>query len=49
MKASPAAAFEVIEADFLLELFVIALDAPAQLGQPDELFAGRIGRQRGQP
>jgi hypothetical protein len=49
MESSPAAAFEVIESHFLLEFFVVTLDAPAQLGQPNELFAGRIGRQRGQP
>jgi hypothetical protein len=39
MKASPAAAFEVIEPDFLLEFLVIAFDAPAELRQSDELFA----------
>jgi len=49
VKASPAATFEMIEANFLLELFVVALDAPAELGQPYELLARHISRQRGQP
>jgi len=44
VKASPAATFEVIEADFPLELFVVTLDAPAELSQPDELFSRRVGR-----
>src|SRR5438094_8446867 len=49
MKATPTAAFEVIEPEFVLELLVVALDATAKLGQPDEIGAPRRGRQRGQP
>src|SRR5712671_916039 len=36
MEAAPAAALIVAEADFLLEVVIIALDAPAQLGEIDE-------------
>jgi hypothetical protein len=37
MKAAPAAAFVVTEAEFLLEILVVAFDAPAQLGDGDQL------------
>ena len=43
MKAAPVAAFEVSQAKFLLQFFVVALDAPAQFGDGNE-FA-----QRGYP
>ena len=33
VKASPGAALEVVQAEFLLHLLVVALDAPTQLGQ----------------
>src|SRR5262249_59135448 len=36
VKAPPAAALIMAEADFLLEVVIIALDAPAQLGEIDE-------------
>src|SRR5258705_11706204 len=36
MEAAPAAAFIMPEADFLLEVVIIALDAPAQLGDVDK-------------
>ena len=36
VKASPAATFVVSEPDLLLELLVVALDAPAQLGEIDQ-------------
>ena len=36
VKATPSAPLEVIEADLLLELLIIALNAPAQLGEIDE-------------
>jgi hypothetical protein len=35
MEATPSAAFEMPEADLLLELLIVALDAPAQLGNVD--------------
>jgi hypothetical protein len=37
VKASPRAPLIVAEADFLLELLIIALDSPAQLGEIDEV------------
>jgi hypothetical protein len=40
MEAKPPAPLEVPEPDLLLEFLVIALDAPAQLGQADELSEG---------
>jgi hypothetical protein len=36
VEASPCSAFEVIEADLLLELLIVALDAPAKFGEPHE-------------
>jgi hypothetical protein len=37
VKASPSASLIVAEADFLLELLIIALDSPAQFGEIDEV------------
>jgi hypothetical protein len=37
MKASPASAFVVTEPDFQLELLVVPFNAPAQLGEVDEV------------
>src|SRR6202022_1618465 len=48
MKAAPAAALEMPQAEFLLELLVIALDAPAQFGESHELLDRRGSRQRTQ-
>ncbi len=36
MEPPPAATFEMIEAEFVLELLVVPLDPPAQVSQPDE-------------
>ena len=44
VEASPASAFEVVEADFLLEVLVVALDAPPELGQLDQAIEGDIFR-----
>src|SRR5580692_10285211 len=49
MEAAPSAAFVVPEADLLLELQVVALDAPAQHGEIDELTEAGARRQRRQP
>src|ERR1700752_3023823 len=49
MEATPAAPFVVAEPDLLLELLIVALDAPAQLGQIDELREADVLRQRGEP
>src|SRR6185436_10103655 len=37
MQAAPPSPFVVTETDLLLELLIVALDAPAQLGQVDQL------------
>src|SRR5258705_13949360 len=49
MEAAPPAPFEVPKPDLLLELQIIPLDAPAQLGKVDELAEADIGWQRRQP
>src|SRR3984885_14045122 len=49
MEAAPSAAFVVPEADLLLELQVVALDAPAQLGDIDEATKTGARRKRRQP
>jgi hypothetical protein len=35
--------------DFLLELLIIALDAPAQLGEVDQISEGNVLRKRRKP
>jgi hypothetical protein len=49
VEAAPASAFVVAKTDFLLEVVIIALDAPAQLGQIDETLKADVLRQGGQP
>jgi hypothetical protein len=49
MKAAPAAPFKMAEPDFLFELLIIALDAPAQLGQIDKTGEGNVVGKRGEP
>ena len=46
MEADPAAALVVAKPDLLLELQIIALDAPAQFGSVDEGLETDLGRQR---
>src|SRR5712691_7826770 len=49
MESSPAAALEMIQPQLVLELLIVALDPPAQLGEADELGdRGRL-RQRREP
>ena len=36
VKAAPTAPFEMAEPDLLLEFLIVALDAPAQLGEIDQ-------------
>ena len=48
MEATPAAPFVMTEPDLLLEFLIVALDAPAQLGQIDELREADVLRQRGE-
>src|SRR5258708_1625865 len=49
MEATPAGPFVVTEPDLLLELQIVALDAPAQLGPINELREADVLRQRGEP
>src|SRR4029453_16184680 len=49
MESSPAPALEMIQPQLVLELLIVALDPPAQLGEADELGErGRL-RQRREP
>src|SRR5258708_11918997 len=45
VKAAPPAALIMSEPDFLLELLVVAFDAPAQLGVIDQTIKGDVLRQ----
>src|SRR3989338_1103088 len=49
MKPAPAAALEMVEPELVLEFLIIALDAPAQLGEADEISEGRRLRQGREP
>ena len=49
MEAAPAASFILAEAEFLLELQIVTLDAPAQLGEIDECGEGDVLGQGGEP
>src|SRR3954470_19923970 len=49
VKAEPSAPFEMPEADLLLELLIIALDAPAQLGSVDQIAERGVSRQGREP
>jgi hypothetical protein len=42
MEAAPAAPFEMAEPDFLFEFLIVALNAPAQLGDVDEIVKGDV-------
>jgi len=41
MESAPSAPFKVPKPDLLLELLIIALDAPAQLGGVDQIAVAR--------
>jgi len=49
MKASPTSPLEVAKPAFLLEVLIVALDTPAQLGFFDEVFEGDVGGLRREP
>ena len=49
VEAAPAAPFIITKAEFLLELLIIALDPPAQLGRIDQPIKGDILWQGGKP
>ena len=47
--AGVAAAFEVVESEAVFEFAVVVFDAPADLGQADQVAQGGVGGQVGQP
>ena len=49
VEASPSAAFIMSKPEFLLELLIVALNAPAQLGEVDQTFEGDVLGKRGEP
>jgi len=49
MEAAPAASLVVPQAEFLFQLLIIALDAPAQLRQIDQTLEGHVRREGGKP
>src|SRR5690349_23198644 len=49
MKAAPAASFIMVEPEFLLEILVITLNSPPQLGHVDQIDQGGRGRQGREP
>ena len=49
MEASPAAPLEMPEPDLLLELLIVALDAPTQLGHVHQRAERNVVRKRGEP
>ena len=49
MEAAPAAPLVMAEPDLLLELMIVALDAPAQLGEIDQVGKGHVLGQGGEP
>ena len=46
VEATPSTPLEMPEPDLLLEFLVIALDAPAQLGEVDQRAEGDVLRKR---
>src|SRR3954447_22338960 len=49
VEAAPAAALVVPEPEFLLELLVVAFDAPPELGKFDQALEADVLRQRREP
>lgn len=49
VEAPPPSAFVVAQSQFLLELLIVSLDPPTQLGGVDELGDCSVGRQGGEP
>src|SRR5450631_1981563 len=49
MEATPPAPFKMPESDLLLELLIIALDAPAQLGGVNQIAECGVARQGRKP
>ena len=49
MKAAPPSPLVMTEPELLLEFLVVALDAPAQLGEINQAGEGNVSRQGGEP
>src|SRR5882757_6683933 len=49
MEATPSASFIMPEPDLLLELLIVALDAPAQLGGVNQIAECDVARQGRKP
>ena len=49
VEAAPPAPFIITKAEFLLQLLVVALDPPSQLGEIDQTFESDILGQGGKP
>jgi len=49
VKAAPAAAFKVAQAEFLLQFLIVAFDDPALFGQRDQIAQLAVFRQIGHP
>ena len=49
VQPAPSAPFIMAQAEFLLQVLIITLDAPAQFGGIDQPRKAGIGRQGGQP
>src|SRR6266851_7517066 len=49
MEAAPTTTLEMVEPELILELLIVALDAPAQLGEANKIGDRRRLRQRRQP
>src|SRR5260370_4352406 len=49
VKATPSPTFKMPETDFLLELMIVALNAPTQLGEVDQTVEGDVLGKRRQP
>ena len=45
VEAAPSTAFEMSKSDFLLELLIVALDAPAQFGEVNQISKGNVLRK----
>ena len=49
VEAAPSTAFEMSKSDFLLELLIVALDAPAQFGEVNQISKGNVLRKGRKP
>src|SRR6202035_3471974 len=48
-KAAPSSSFKMIETNFLLEVLIVALNGPAQLGEVHQAFEGDVLGQGCEP